>query len=521
LEEGTIFKDWGGRLPVALIYPNSYYVGMSNLGFHTVYRLFNSHNNIVCERVFWEKGHHEKKTPNLSLESRRPLSDFSVLAFSVTYELDYFNIIQMLKHGGIPLYSSEREDRHPLVMAGGPCIVANPMPLAPFFDFFCVGEAEAVLPSVISVLSEGVGAKRSELLKALAGVPGVYVPLYHSGKAVLRQWVSDLDDFPVTSTILTPDTEFGNLYLMEVERGCPHGCRFCLVGTAFSPMRFHSQEELTRQARQGLKYRKRLGLIGPVVSDYPGLEELLEKFLKIGSGFSLSSLRASPLPERLVEQIARGGSRTVTIAPEAGSERLRQLVKKGITEEDILKAASRVSAQKGIKRLKLYFMIGLPSETDEDILGIIDLTLKCKRILDRGQTGCRLDLNLAPFVPKGGTPFQWLPMAPKDVLGHRLEVLRHRLSPQGVRLKAESLAWSEVQGVLARGDRKVAEVLASTDDISLAGFKGAVEKSHLDIGFYVYQRWDTAQDLPWAVLDSGTGVEKLEAELSKALLLGQ
>ncbi len=520
-EQRTVFKDWGGRLPIALIYPNSYYVGMSNLGLHTVYRLFNNHKNIVCERLFWEKDDQGKKLFKLSLESQRPLSDFSVLAFSVTYELDYFNIVGLLKASGIPLYSGQREERHPLVMAGGPCIMANPMPLAPFFDLLCIGEAESILPSVISVLTRGIGVRRSELLKALAEIPGVWVPHYHSGTPVVRQWVDNLDDFPVTSNVITSDTELGNLYLLEVERGCSHGCRFCLVGAAFSPMRFRSQEKLIEQAKVGLEYRKRLGLVGPVVSDYPGLEELLSKLLDMGAGLSSSSLRASPLPHRVIEELAKGGSRTITLAPEAGSERLRQVIKKGISEDDVLKAASRVSKQRQIKKLKLYFMIGLPSETDEDIEGIIDLALNCKRILDRGQTGCRLDLNLAPFVPKAGTPFQWLPMASQDVLNHRLSMLKRRLLPQGVRLKGESLAWSEIQGVLARGDTKVAEALAAMDVVSLAGWRGVVEKCHLDLDFYVYQKWDTNYKLPWAIIDSGTEVDKLRLELLKALSLGK
>jgi len=462
-----------------------------------------------------------RKPLNLSLESQRPLKDFSILAFSVTFELDYFNIVQTLKDSGIPLYSNKRGDNHPLVMAGGPCIMANPAPIAPFFDLFCIGEAEALLPSVISVLSKGVGSGRRELLEALAEITGVYVPLYHSGEPVARQWVKDLDSFPVTSAILTPDTEFGNLYLLEVERGCSHACRFCLVGTAFSPMRFRSKERLIEQAREGLGYRKRLGLIGPVVSDYPGLDGLLDELLDMGAGLSLSSLRARPLPERLIEQVARGGARTITVAPEAGSERLRQVVKKGITEDDILKAVDRVSREKRIRQLKLYFMIGLPSETEEDIEEIVNLALRCKHILDRGGTGCRLELKLAPFVPKGGTPFQWLPMTSRDVLGRRLSILRRALLSRGVRIGVESLAWSEVQGVLARGGEKVAEVLAGTDSVSLSGFKMAAERCHLAYDFYVYQRWDTTQELPWSIVDSGIEVEKLKAELSKSLLLGK
>ena len=513
-EEGTIIKDWGGRLPIALIYPNSYYLGMSNLGLHTVYTLLNSYDEVVCERAFWERGNQDRKLATLSLESQRPLSDFAILAFSISYELDYFNVVPILKASGIPLYAADRDERHPVVIAGGPCITANPIPLSPFFDCLCIGEAEPILPVVLPTLSDGIGSKRDELLKALASLPGVYVPRY-SETSVVRQRVKNLDDFPVTSAILTPDTELGDLYLIEVERGCNWGCRFCLVSTSFSPMRFRSMDKLVEQARQGLKYRKRLGLVGPAVADHPQLEELLVRLRQMGAQFSLSSLRAGRLPDRVLVEIARGGARTITLAPEAGSQRLRQVIKKGICEADILESIGKVAGQ-GIKQLKLYFMIGLPSETDEDIEEIVNLTLRCKDILDRRQSGTRLTLNIAPFVPKAGTPFQWLPMAPLASLNHRLSLLKNNLPPKGVKLKSESPAWSQVQGVLARGDARVAEVLTNMEVVSLAGWRRAVEKCRLDIDFYA-QRWDINQKLPWAVIDSGTKASYLEGELNKAV----
>jgi len=511
-EEGTIIKDWGGRLPIALIYPNSYYLGMSNLGIHAIYKLLNSYDEVVCERAFWEREDRYKTT--LSLESRRPLSDFAVLTFSVSYELDYFNVGLILKASGIPLYAAERDERHPIVIAGGPCITANPIPLSPFFDCLCIGEAEPIIPAILPILSEGVSSKRDELLKALASISGVYVP-QHSRTPVVRQWTTNLDDFPVTSTILTPDTELGDLYLIEVERGCNWGCRFCLVSTAFSPMRFRSVDKLIEQAQRGLKYRRRLGLVGPAVADHPQIEELLIGLNQMGAEFSLSSLRVGRLSDNLVKEIAKGGARTITLAPEAGSQRLRQVIKKGIGEDDILEAIGKFAEQR-IKQLKLYFMIGLPSETDEDIEEIIKLTLICKEILDRQQSGTRLTLNIAPFVPKAGTPFQWLPMTPLTSLNHRLSLLKNNLPPKGIKLKSESPAWSQVQGVLARGDARVAEVLANIEEVSLAGWRRAVEKCRLDIDFYA-QRWDASQKLPWGIIDLGTKASYLESELNKAV----
>ena len=322
-------------------------------------------------------------------------------------------------------------------------------------------------------------------------------------------------NIPVTSTILTPDTELGDLYLIEVERGCNWGCRFCLTGQAFYPMRCRSLENLLTQAKQGLKYRKRLGLVGAAVSDHPRIEELLSKLGQMGAELSMSSLRMAPLSSNVLRELARGGARTVTLAPEAGSNRLRRIIKKGISEDDILETMGKVAGL-GIKEVKLYFMIGLPTESDEDIEDIIRLTLKCKAILDKQKTGCRLVLNISPFVPKAGTPFQWLPMTEPSVLNRRLSLLKNRLTPRGIKIGSESPAWSQVQGVLARGDEKLAEVLANMEEVSLSGWRKAAEKCRLDIDYYAHQRWDTKQRLPWDMIDSGTKPEHLKNELEKA-----
>jgi radical SAM superfamily enzyme YgiQ (UPF0313 family) len=515
-EQGAIIKDWGGRVPIALVYPNSYYLGMSNLGVHAIYRLLNNYNEVVCERAFWEAENRDRRTSPLSIESQRPLSDFAVLAFSVSYELDYFNVVHMLKASGIPLYAADRDQRHPLVIAGGPCIIANPVPLAPFFDCLCLGEAEPIIPAMLPIITEGIRGKRDELLKALASLPGAYVPQYYSGKPVVRQWAKDLDEFPVTSTILTPDTELDDLYLIEVERGCNWGCRFCLTGQAFYPMRCRSLDNLLTQAEKGLKYRKRLGLVGAAVSDHPRIEELLLKLGQMGAELSMSSLRMAPLSSTVLRELARGGTRTVTLAPEAGSNRLRRIIKKGISEDNVLEAMDKV-AELGIKQVKLYFMIGLPWESDEDIEDIIRLTLKCKGILDKQPSGCRIALTISPFVPKAGTTFQWLPMTAPTILNQRLSLLKNRLMPKGIKISSESPTWSQVQGVLARGDEKIAGVLANTEEISLSGWRKAAKKCQLDIDYYVNRRWDTQQRLPWAMIDSGTKIEHLKKELKRAL----
>jgi radical SAM superfamily enzyme YgiQ (UPF0313 family) len=512
-EQGTIIKDWGGRVPIALVYPNSYYLGMSNLGVQAIYRLLNSYDDIVGERVFWEGG--DRGSPPISLESQRPLADFAAVVFSVSYELDYFNVVAILKASGLPLYAQDRDEGHPLVIAGGPCIMANPAPLSPFCDALAIGEAEPLLPEILPVITEGIGSKRSDRLKALASLAGLYVPQHYSGKPVTRQWAQNLDDFPVASTVLTTDTELGDLYLIEVERGCNWGCRFCLVSQCFAPMRLRSLESLLSQAEEGLKYRKRLGLVGPAVSDHPQIEELLFKLRQMGAELSISSLRVSPLSRIVLRELAKGEARTISLAPETGSQRLRQVIKKSISEENILESMDKV-AEPGIRLLKLYFMIGLPTETDEDIEAIINLILSYKSVLDKQRTGCRIAITISPFVPKAGTPFQWLAMAQVPVLNRRLAIIKNRLVPKGIKIKAESPAWSQVQGVLARGDTALAGVLADVEGLSLAAWRKSVAKHNIDVDFYAHQRWDVDQKLPWAMIELGTKAGYLESELARA-----
>ena len=497
-ETGTVIKDWGGRLPFALVYPNSYYIGMSNLGIHALYSQLNGYNSAVCERFFYEAPGDKPVTP-LSLESQRPFPDFPVIGFSVTYELDFFNVVGILQAAGIPLYSADRDERHPILIAGGPCVTANPAPLSPFFDCMAIGEAEAIIPSVLPVLENGIGEDRDTLLKELARIPGIYVPRFPPESPVQRQFVKDLDNFPTHTVILTPDTELGNLYLVEAERGCSHGCRFCMVGTIFSPARYRSLESILEQAEEGLKHRKRIGLVGPSVSDHPQFDEILSGLRDLSAEISVSSLRIKPLPESGLAELAQGRAKTIALAPEAGSQRLRSFIRKGINGDDILAAMHRV-AEHGFRQLKLYFMVGLPSETDDDIEELAALTLKCKEILDERRSGCRITLSVAPFVPKPGTPFERQPMEDLPVLNHRISTLKKTLEPSGISVKADSPGWSRVQGVLAQGDMRLAEVLADIEDISLPGWRKALEKHGMDESRYLRAKPEN-EKLPWDAID--------------------
>ena len=510
-EQGTIFKDWGGRIPIALVYPNTYRIGMSNLGLHVIYRLLNDSPHVVCERVFY----HRNDRRAISLESQRALRDFPVLAFSLSFEMDYFNVIALLRQGGIPLSSQERDERLPLLIGGGPCVTANPEPLAPVFDAFVIGEGEPVVPRLTETLRQHIDADREELLRRLAAIPGIYVPHLYDVKRddervveirppsgvpcpVQRQWVSNLDAYPASSAILTEDTEFGDMYLLEVTRGCARRCRFCLAGVIYLPARERSLDTLLALGRRGLKWRPRLGLIGASLSDYSHIEELATGLRDMGAAISVASLRVDPLPEPLLRALAESHVQTLTVAPEAGSQRLRRRIGKGISTDQIMHAAE-LASRYNFPHLKLYFMLGLPTETDQDAEQIVDLLRAIRKTFTR-----RLTVNVTPFVPKPQTPFQRTAMAPLEVLERRLHYVKRHLGSMNIAVRSDSGRWAQVQAVLARGDRRVGEALMSIPNKNLSSWRKALERAGLEVQPLLASRSED-EILPWASVSSGMG----------------
>lgn len=525
-ESGTVYKDHGGKLTVALAYPNTYAVGMSSLALQFLYQAFSSRPEVVCERVFWDEKAAAAGLPLLSLESQTPVRRFDLWAFTVSFEMDYFNVAAMLRQAGMPAFSEERiaTEGVPLLIGGGPALSMNPEPLAPFFDAIVIGEAEELLPSLTDLLVEGIGDDRERLLAALDAVPGVYVPLRvaprPSGRRIERLWVRDPLTLEPVSCLYSPDAEFPNRHLIEIARGCGRSCRFCLAGYVYRPPREQPVDRILAWARQGLArplpvfahggragvQPPAIGLVSAAVSDHSQIDELATELHGMGARITVSSMRTDPISVPLVRAMAASGTQTLTIAPEAGTERLRQVINKQQSEADLL-AAVQLAQAFNFPQLRLYFMVGHPTETDADIQGIVDLTLKAREIFRRN-----IAINATPFVPKAHTPFQWVAMAPAKMLQARQTFLKRMLARRGIEVSADSPEWAEMQAVLARGDRRLASVLLELPRPTPRGFREAMARRGLSVEEYLGER---GQDdfLPWDVVESGIKASFLRHEL--------
>jgi len=481
-ERGTVHKDWGGKITICLVFPNRYRVGMSNLGFQFIYALLNAHPDVVCERAFFpEKDlleeHLRTQTPLLSLESRRPLNQFHVVAFSLPFENDYPNLLEILHLGRVPVLSSQRGPRDPLVVAGGAAIAMNPEPLAPFLDCVLIGEGEELVEEFLEGLRRSWDSPREDLLKELALIPGIYVPSLYEPRwgtdgtlqeirpldtgvpeRVPRRWLQDLRTSTlISSPLLTPEAEFGETVLIEVGRGCPYRCRFCAVRTLYDPFRPRPLEALERAAEEGLGQTGKVGLLGAAVASHPQFEELCRHILSEGGSFSVASLRADRVTSEVARALAEAGQLQATLAPEAGSEALRQRIAKGLLDEEILEAVRNL-AEGGITTLKLYFMVGLPGGGEEvkEIAALVRRIRHQMTVALKGRRREELIVSVNPFVPKPWTPLQWHPYEGVKRLRQKMKALKRELQRvPNCRLLHDLPKWGYFQALFSLGDRRV------------------------------------------------------------------
>jgi radical SAM superfamily enzyme YgiQ (UPF0313 family) len=515
---------------------------MSNLGLQTVYKLFNADDRVVCERVFLPDRQGRSPGSGLStVETETPVRDFDVLAFSVSFEWDYTNVVSMLRLAGLRPRADRRDPRDPLVVIGGAITFVNPEPLAPFADIIAAGEAEVLVPSLVDALAEVGRVNREALYDRLATASGFYIPSLYEvvydgpgrtaavvprpgsrapatvSKAAVK--AADRIDPPAT-TIFTPDTEFGSRLLIEVVRGCANLCRFCWAGYNYLPVRAFPTARILEIAEHARPHASRIGLVSIALCDHPDIEQILSRLVALGYGISPASLRLDDLTSPILDLLRESGERSITIAPETGSDRLRRVVNKTVTNADIVDRADLVF-RSGFENLKLYYMIGLPTETDDDLVAIRDLTIALRdRMLEharpRGTLG-RIVASVNPLVPKPATTYQWLPMTPASLIERKAQRLRELVSGlDNVYFNIKSERHSYYQGLLSLGDRRVADAIELAESNG-GNWRQAVADAGLDADEYLYR--DRSQDafLPWQIIDGRAKERFFRDELARSL----
>jgi radical SAM superfamily enzyme YgiQ (UPF0313 family) len=546
-ETGYVKKIWGAYNTVCLAYPNHYRTGMANLGFQTIYKIFNAQPSFLCERVFLPATGNDARFVSgaagiFSLENQKSIAEFDILAFSVSFENDYPNILKIMNSAGIPLQAKDRSEKYPLVIGGGISLTLNPEPLADFFDLFILGEGEEVLPEFCHYFEEArrLGCDRRKLVRELQKqVNNIYVPVLYEIKysaeskikaitpreaglpeKIKIKHLKDIDSFCTEEVISAPQTEMEDMFLVEVNRGCARSCRFCAASFVYRPVRFRGTQEIIDSIDRGLERKNKIGLVGTAVSEHPDIERICEYIINHKAQAGIGSMRIDQINENIVDLIKANGIETVALAPEAGSQRMRNVLHKDITEADIMHAVELL-VEKEIPNLRLYFMVGLPGEEEEDIDAITELIKNIQHHIlgkfEGKKTFRHITLSVNQFIPKPATPLQWCSLDDVSIAGKKIRKIENAFRrDKQVKVIHDVPKWNYVQALLSLGDRRVGEILLAVNRLE-GNWAQAMKEININPDFYVYRRKQFDEVLPWDIIDLGVSKKALISECRKAL----